>query len=196
MERTDAILLRKVRWSESSLIVTWLTARHGTLRTSVRGARRPRSAFAGQLDLFYRAEILVTLNPRGDLHTLREVGPVTPFDAARAGSAGYYLAAYFADLAGLCTPPMQPAPEWFDLLRRAIDHLQAKPASTAAFHHFEREACRILGVRDAAGTVSAPAALATLAGGLPSTRQEALRFLGDSENIPRAPGKISAKVIT
>ena len=37
-----AILLRKMPWSETSLIVTWLTERFGTARTVARGARRPK----------------------------------------------------------------------------------------------------------------------------------------------------------
>ena len=89
IEQTPAILLRKVRWSETSLIVTWITERFGTLRTVARGALRPKSPLAGRLDLFYDAEISLVLNRRSDLHTLREVSVNSVFDLARTGTGGF-----------------------------------------------------------------------------------------------------------
>ena len=57
LETTAAILLRRIKLTESSLIVTWFTEAHGKLKTVAKGARRPRSPFAGRLDLFFAAEI-------------------------------------------------------------------------------------------------------------------------------------------
>jgi DNA repair protein RecO (recombination protein O) len=178
MEQTRAILLRKIPWSETSLIVTWLTEDFGALRTTARGARKPGNALSGRLDLFFQLEISFAPNRRGgDLHELREASLTTAFDAARAGSAGFYLAAYFADLAGHCTPAMQPAHEVFDLLVRALDFLQRKPASEAALVHFEKELCRILGVHDPRGRVGSRSGLASLGGGALASRAAALQFL-------------------
>jgi DNA repair protein RecO (recombination protein O) len=178
MEQSRAILLRKIPWSETSLIVTWLSEEHGTVRTTARGARKPGSALAGRLDLFYQLEISFAPNRRGgDLHELREASLSQVFDAARAGSAGFYLAAYFADLAGHCTPPMQPSPEVFDLLVRGLDFLQRKEATVAALLHFEKELSRILGVHDPRGLVSGRDGLDSLGGGTLVSRAEALKFL-------------------
>lgn len=175
---TPAILLRKTPWSETSLIVTWLTSEHGTVRTVARGARGPRSVFAGKLDLFYREDISFALSRKGgDLHALREVTVVRAFDAAKAGHAGLYLAAYFADLAGNVTPAMHPAAEVFDLLTRALDFLQQSPASEKALTHFERELCRILGIHDDSGKVSVAAALHSLQAGALRSRAAAVKFL-------------------
>ena len=177
MEQTRAILLRRLKWSETSLIVVWLSENHGVLRTMARGARKPASAFAGRLDLFFQAEISFVLNRRGgDLQELREVSVVSPFDASRAGGAGFYLAAYFAELAGHCAPAMQPAAEIFDLLTRALCFLQTKPATEAAMHHYERELARILGVHDPRGVVGASEGLAPLGGEIFKTRSAALGF--------------------
>ncbi len=92
---TPAILLRKTPWSETSLIVTWLTSAHGTIRTVARGARGPRSTFAGKLDLFYRTEISFAHSRKGDLHTLREVSVISAFDALKSGHAGFHLGGVF-----------------------------------------------------------------------------------------------------
>ncbi len=176
MEATAAILLRKMPWSETSFIVTWLTERFGTLRTVARGARRPKSEFAGMLDLFYGADIAFSLSRKGDLHTLREVSVRSVFNVSDAGNAGFYLASYFGELAGIAAPSMQPAPEIFDLLRRGINFVQQSPASLKSLNHFERELCRILGVHDPAGKVSAIDALASLCGVIPGSRAPALQF--------------------
>jgi len=181
MEETPAILLRKTPWSETSLIITWLTEKFGTVRTVARGARKAGNPFAGKLDLFFRAEISFILSRRGDLHTLREAGAVTTFDVGRAGSAGFYLAAYFAELSGQAAPPMHPAPEIFDLLRRAIEYLQMTPASEKALEHFERELCRMLGVHDTTGAVTSREGLISLGAGLPRSRAAALSFLGEKK---------------
>jgi len=183
MEQTPAILLRKTPWSETSLIITWLTESYGTLRTVARSARKPASPFAGKLDLFFREDISFSLSSKGTLHSLREAAVVTSFDAGRAGSAGFYLAAYFAELSGMAAPAMHPAPEIFDLLRRGLEHLQEKPATEKALHHFERELCRILGVHDTSGDVSAIRGLASLCGGIPRSRAAALSFLGVPKNL-------------
>jgi DNA repair protein RecO (recombination protein O) len=177
MEQTRAILLRRFPWSETSLIVSWLTENHGAIRTTARGARKPGSAFAGKLDLFFQADISFTLSRKGgDLHELREVSVIAPFEAGRAGGAGLYMAAYFAELSGHCAPSMHPAAEIYDLLVRGLNFLHSKPATEAALHHFERELTRILGVHDPRGFVGAQEGLASLGSGLLRTRVTALRF--------------------
>ncbi|MEI9894387.1 MAG: recombination protein O N-terminal domain-containing protein [Chthoniobacter sp.] len=53
METTAALLLRKTKLTETSLIVTWFTEAHGKIQTVAKGARQPKSRFAGLLDLFF-----------------------------------------------------------------------------------------------------------------------------------------------
>ncbi len=188
MEHSPAILLRKIAWSETSLIVTWLTEQFGAVRTSVRGARRPGSPFAGKLDLFFQEEIGFTISRQGDLHVLREASVTQAFDAGKAGTAGFYLAAYFAELAGLTAPAMQPAPEIYSLLCRALDYLQRTPANEAALFHFERELCRILGVFDEKGAISPLHAIATLCGRVPRSRTAAVQLLAPAKNLSPPAG--------
>ena len=73
MLQSHAILIRLTKLTETSLIVTWFTQDHGLVKTIARGARRPGSAFAGKLDLFFGADIVWAEAKRGELHGLREV---------------------------------------------------------------------------------------------------------------------------
>src|SRR5437763_16279279 len=73
MESTEAILIRKRKFSDTSLIVSWCTDSFGCVQTVAKGARRLKSPFAGKLDLFFEAEISIVRSRKTDLHTLTEV---------------------------------------------------------------------------------------------------------------------------
>src|SRR2546430_2456328 len=105
METTAAILLRKTKLTETSLIVEWLTERHGKIKTVAKGARRPKSPFAGKLDLFFECEIQFALSKRSELHPLREVVLREVFEGLREQLARTELAAYFVELVELTTEP-------------------------------------------------------------------------------------------
>lgn len=176
MEQTEAILIRRHAWSDTSLILTWSTAVHGKVRTVAKGARRTASAFAGRLDLFHRVEIGYALSRRGDLHTLREIRLVAPFAASAA--ANLFLAGYFAELVDRTTEPGQPVPEIHDLLVRALTHLGSAPASVRALVFFEEELCRQLGIFEASG--SALVELERYCGKIPPSRNEVLELMSRS----------------
>jgi len=146
METSAAILLRRVRYSETSLILTWLTLDHGKLKTLARGALRPRSAFAGRIDLFFASEIAFRRSPRSELHTLSECALLNPREGLRGDYGRVELAAYFTELLDRATEPEHPVPELYDLLERALHHLEARPASRRALLHFESELARLLGL--------------------------------------------------
>ncbi|HXA44461.1 MAG TPA: recombination protein O N-terminal domain-containing protein, partial [Candidatus Angelobacter sp.] len=56
IKNATGIILRTRPLTETSLIVHWLTPDLGRLATVAKGARRPKSPFAGRLDLFYVAD--------------------------------------------------------------------------------------------------------------------------------------------
>src|ERR1051325_7689890 len=72
-ESSIGIVLRTRPFTETSLIVNWLTPELGRISTVAKGARRPKSPFLGKLDLFYVAEFSFARSRRSELHTLREV---------------------------------------------------------------------------------------------------------------------------
>ena len=72
-ETTQAILLRRVRFSESGWVLVWLADDRGKLRTAARSTSRKESGLRGRLDLFHHAEIQFAPSRKSDLHSLREV---------------------------------------------------------------------------------------------------------------------------
>src|SRR6516162_10399350 len=98
VESTEAILLRKRKFSDTSLIVSWCTESLGCVQTIAKGARRQKSPFAGKLDLFFEAEISIVRSRKSDLHTLTEVVLKNPFAGIRSNYLRTQSAAYFVEL--------------------------------------------------------------------------------------------------
>src|SRR6201982_2128713 len=148
MESTEAILLRKRKFSDTTLIVSWCTELIGCVQTVAKGARRPKSPFAGKLDLFFEAEISVVRSRKSDLHTLAEVVLRNPFRGIRSNFLRTQSAAYFVELIEICTERDHREPELFELLRRAFGYLDVSDPTPRAVAHFETELARIAGVHD------------------------------------------------
>ena|SRR5579862_1782121 len=146
METTGAILLRKTKLSETSLIITWWTERFGKLKTVAKGARRPKSSFAGKLDLFFDAEIQFARSHKSELHMLREVAVKNPHEGLRRTLNNLELASYFVELIELVTEPEHAAPELYDLLQRAFRYLSSHSGGKRELLHFESEIARFLGI--------------------------------------------------
>jgi DNA repair protein RecO (recombination protein O) len=149
---------------------------HGKLKTVAKGARQPKSRFAGRLDLFYECEIQFARSRRSELHALREVALLTAHEGLRLDCASVALAAYFVELVELVTEAEHPAPELFELFQRALAYLNSNPANMRALLHFESELARLLGIQNPA--VSAATAIGRAYHRLPSVRGELLRALG------------------
>jgi DNA repair protein RecO (recombination protein O) len=178
MESTAAILLRKRKFRETSLIVSWCTESFGCIQTVARGARRPGSPFAGKLDLFFEAEISMVRSRKSDLHTLTEVAVKNPFAGIRSNYLRTQTAAYFVELMEICTERDHREPELFDLLRRAFGYLDTNDPTPRAVAHFETELARIAGVHDQRRLKADPAfALGNLFGRLPLSRAPLLKTL-------------------
>jgi DNA repair protein RecO (recombination protein O) len=178
VESTEAILLRKRKFSDTSLIVSWCTESFGCIQTIAKGARRPKSVFAGKLDLFFEAEISIVRSRKSDLHTLTEVVLKNPFPGIRRNYLRTQTAAYFVELIEICTEREHREPELFGLLRRAFGYLDGKDVTARAVTYFETELARIAGVHDETRLKADPAfALGNLFGRLPPSRTPLLKTL-------------------
>jgi len=175
VETTAAILLRKTKLTETSLIVTWFTADHGRLKTVAKGALQPKSRFAGRLDLFFECEIQFARSRKSDLHILREVVLSGGGVGVRSEYGSVSLASYFVELIELVTEAEHQEVELFGLLQRAFRFLAKQQASSLALTHFENELVRILGIQHPSS--SAAAAIGRVYHRLPSQRAALLRQL-------------------
>lgn len=187
VQSTPAILIRLTRLTETSLIVHWFTETHGLIKTVAKGARRPKSPFAGQLDLFFSGEITFQRARRGELHALREVFIHHWHHGLRQQYTATLLAAYCCQLIESAVETDHPAPDLHDLLGRALDHLDSSAPSLRALCHFERELARLLGV--AHHSQPAHDSLRDMLGSLPTSRADLLERLSATNDFRSSAAK-------
>ena len=164
--------------------MSWCTESLGCIQTVAKGARRPKSPFAGKLDLFFEADIAIAPSRKSNLHTLTEVALRNPFAGIRQNYLRTQTAAYFVELIEVCTERDHHEPELFALLRRAFGYLDRSEPNLRAVSHFEAELARITGVHDAKMLKNNPAfALGNLFGKLPLSRTPLLKALASDTKI-------------
>lgn len=169
IESTSGIILRTRRLTETSLIVNWLTPDLGRVATVAKGARRLKSAFAGQLDLFYEASFSFARSRRSDLHTLREVRLLDAHAPLRLDLAWLEQAAYAAALIEQTTETETPLAEIHALFAGLLKHLPAQPARPRTIFAFEMKLLRALGLQPDLDQTKLSAELRTLAESLTVT---------------------------
>jgi DNA repair protein RecO (recombination protein O) len=145
-ETLHAIMLRRIRFSDTSLIISWFSQERGKLKTVAKGALRAKSSFAGKLDLFFQCELTVSWSKRSELHALREALPIETFAGIRRNYANTLAAGYFSELVDETTELEHPEAGIYDLLVRAFLYLEAKPVTARAVHFFEHELVKSLGL--------------------------------------------------
>ena len=147
IEQTQGIVLRVIRYSESSLIVHWLTEDAGRIATMAKGALRPKSEFRGKLDLFHHCQLTYQRSHRSTLHNLREISLTRVFEGLSRDLDKVTQSTYVAQLISKSTEEDTPADGMFELLGRFLETLnQAKDTDLLHVLNFEFILLRLLGL--------------------------------------------------
>jgi DNA repair protein RecO (recombination protein O) len=136
-ERTSGIILRTRLFTDTSLIVRWITPDLGKIATIAKGARRAKSTFLGRLDLFYEAQFSFIRSRRSELHTLKEVTLIQTHSGLRRDFTALSLASYYSVLIDLATESETPVPELWELLRSSLERISARPIEKLDLFAFE-----------------------------------------------------------
>jgi len=146
-ETGTGLILRTRPLTETSLIVHWLTADFGRIATVAKGARRPKSAFAGKLDLFYLADLSFQRSRRSELHQLREVSLRQTFAPIRREMEYLQQASYCAALIEQATEMDTPIPVVFSLMRGFLENLPKHLPQSQTLFAFEIKLLSELGLQ-------------------------------------------------
>lgn len=145
-ERSKGIVLRTRPLTETSLIVQWLTPELGRIATVAKGARRPKSSFRGQIDLFYTAEFSFMRSARSQLHTLREVSLLETHAILRRDMEHLEQASYCAKLIEQATETETPLPILFDTFSSLLKEMSGQQAQPQTIFAFEIKLLNELGL--------------------------------------------------
>lgn len=131
-EKSSAIVLRLVEFSETSLVVTLFTRDFGKVTALAKGARRPKGPFESALDLLAVVRIVFLRKSSDVLDLLTEAKLDRRFRAAGRDLNRLYAGYYVAELLAELTDTHDPHPELFDAADQALLALDTgvSPATT------------------------------------------------------------------
>lgn len=122
-ERTEAVVLRGVDFSETSRIVTFLTPDRGKVACMAAGARRPKSSLSGVLDLFNRLEIVYYWKDGRSVQRLAEASVLETYSAIKADLERSVCAAFPLEIAYKAAQENEPSEQLFSALVRGLASL-------------------------------------------------------------------------
>lgn len=145
MPSTDALVLRTVDFSETSLIVTLYTRQFGKIEALAKGGRRLRGSFESSLDLLARNSV-VFIQKRGDaLDLLTESRLLRRFRIHSKNLAGTFGGYYVAELVNSFTALHDPMPVLYDLTVKALNQLEEGRLVMRTLTRFEGRLLHLLG---------------------------------------------------
>jgi DNA repair protein RecO (recombination protein O) len=144
-EKSTAIVLRVVEFSETSCVVTLFSRDFGKISALAKGARRPKSPFEAALDLLAVCRIVFLHKATDALDLLTEAKLERRFRAAGRDLTRLYAGYYLAELLRELTDEGDPHPALYDAADRALAALDDEVDAAALVLCFELTALRLLG---------------------------------------------------
>ncbi len=143
------MVLRTRRQGETGKLVTLFTEDHGKLRVMANGARRPRSRFAGCLEIGWSVHIACSLRDDRDLHTLAEAELVRPRPALVADLRRLSYAAAACEIVDRLTIEHEASRRLFRCLTGVLGGLEeVDPAQLETlFWYYQLRVAEALGYR-------------------------------------------------
>jgi DNA repair protein RecO (recombination protein O) len=135
--RTEAVVLRSIRYGEADRILHVYTPHHGRLSAIAKGARRARSRFGGRLEPFFHVRAMLH-EGRSELLTVTGVDTIATHARLREQAATLDAAARACDAVSRLFETTDPHAEVFRLLVNELallhsDPAQARPGNGLAF---------------------------------------------------------------
>lgn len=144
----EGLIVGRLRFGETSCIVTWLARGAGRIKTMAKGALRPASPMARQIDLFYCCEFRYRRSRTGEIHGLSEVRLKHPFLKLRESWLALTTAHYFVELIEAITEPETEIDADYDLLMKALEYLETHEPTLKLIQRFESQLLRQHGLSE------------------------------------------------
>jgi DNA repair protein RecO (recombination protein O) len=168
--KTEAIVLRSIRYGEADRILHLYTRDRGRVGAIAKGVRRPKSRFGGRLEPLFRVD-LVLHEGRGELATITSASTVSAHPHLRDGREPLQRATQACDAVLRLFDSQEPNRPAYNLLCNELTLLDAQPEAAtraqalafrlklllAAGFMPELAACASCGEREHLGAFSASA---------------------------------------
>lgn len=154
-EKTLAIVLRVIDFSETSVIVTLFTQQFGKISALAKGARRPKGPFESALDLLALVRIVFLHKSSESLDLLTEAKLERRFRSASQDLGRLYAGYYVAELLQELTDRADPHPALFEAADDALQSIDAGVSLPSVILRLELAALQEIGHMPALDTCAA-----------------------------------------
>jgi len=125
IERTQALILSRQDFRETSVLVNFYTRDFGKLSGLLKGVRTEPAKFASNLELFSQNEIIFYSNANSGLHLVSQCDLNNNFTGIRQGIIKTAMASFMMELLGALMPAEDKNEEVFDLTSLSLQELEA-----------------------------------------------------------------------
>jgi len=146
--KSEAIVLRTMRYRETSRIAALYTKEIGKISVVAKGARDGRSRLGGALQPMNHVGVLFYMKESRDLQLLTQCDIVRSFPALSTDLDRMAAAMAAVELTDAVTPAEEPNPPLFDLLCATLDAVSGATKQPGnALYYFELHLLGIIGFR-------------------------------------------------
>ncbi|OPX31875.1 MAG: DNA repair protein RecO [Candidatus Latescibacteria bacterium 4484_181] len=125
--KTEAIVLRNYKWSETSNIVTLYSQDFGKIKAVAKGARRANTRFVNSLNPVTQSQILFYSRNSGGLHILKEASSINYFPNLKREIEKFAYASAVCELTEYLTADSQPSPSAYYTLHQTLNKMEDSP---------------------------------------------------------------------
>jgi DNA repair protein RecO (recombination protein O) len=191
---TEALVLRTMKYSESSLIATLFTRDHGKIAVIAKGARRKTRPFGASVEVMNRVRAVIYHKAQRELQLLAECDLVERYPALAEDLPRMGMGMNAVELLHLSTEHGEPHPEVYDLaieFFHTLQHATERPEN--ALYAYEIRLLGLLGFKPSLRQcVSCRQELPLLAAG---SRGMRLRITGNGALCERCSGTVGTGLV-
>ena len=144
-QRTPAICLHKVDFSETSQVLRFFTPEAGKINCIAKGSKRKKSAFLAPFELLSLYDLIRIEKRPGTLDILTKAERVRSFTKLRTDYPRFVAACYGAEFVDEFAPEGQPIDGLYQQLVVLLERLEAGVPAADAVFSFEAQSFRSLG---------------------------------------------------
>lgn len=143
--KAEGVILRRIKYSETSLIVTLYTREYGKISLLAKGARNPKSKFVGSLEPVTYVSIVYYHKDSRDLQMLSEIDNVSSNSSIISSIKKVAVAFAIINLVDSVVTELESNEDLFDLLKDSLLVLNDRELDIPILWYFEINLLRQIG---------------------------------------------------